>query len=71
MAKYFCAKVFQEYSEYLRSLALNLGVSEQNMIFKHISCEPLTLEVYIKFEEVETLNKYSKEVVPFIIERWL
>lgn len=71
MACYFCAKISQEYSEHLRSLASNLGISSQNIAFKSNGCEPFTLGVYIKFKDEVTLNKYSEEANPFIIERWL
>ena len=72
MALYFCAKISQEHSEQLRSIALDLGVSPENMVFKTAGCEePFTLGVYIKFKDVETLNKYSEKSTPFILERWL
>lgn len=71
MAYYFCAQISQEYSEHLRSLASNLGISNQNIVFKSNGCEPFTLGIYIKFEDIETLNKYSEKAIPFIMERWL
>ena len=71
MAIYFCAKISQEHSEHLRSLALDLGVSPENMVFKNAGCEPFTLGVYIKFKDIETLNRYAEKATPFILERWL
>lgn len=71
MAYYFCAKISQEHSEHLRSLALNLGVSKENMTFNPDGCEPFTLGVYIKFKDSETLNRFSASATPYILENWL
>ena len=70
MANYFCARISQEHSEGIRILALNLGVSPKNIIFSKIGCDFCSLGVYIKFKDQSTLEKFSKDLVPFIIEKW-
>lgn len=71
MTNYFCAKISQEHSEFLRLLALEFGVFKENILFSSIGCEFCTLYIYIKFEKTETLKNFSEISAPFIIERWL
>lgn len=69
MANYFCAKISQEHSEFLRLLALQFGVSNENMFFSPIGCQFCTLYIYIKFENIETLKRFSELSTPFILEK--
>lgn len=69
MANYFCAKIPQEHSEFLRLLALEFGVSNENIFFSPIGCQFCKLYIYIKFEKIETLRKFSELSAPFIIEK--
>lgn len=70
MSNYFCAKISQEHSEEVRSLALKLGVPKENIIFSAIGCQFCTLGVYIKFEKESTLELFSNESAPYVLERW-
>lgn len=70
MPNYFCARISQEYSEKLRLLALNSGVSEKNIVFSTIGCPFCTLDIYIKFKEKTSLESFSNDANPYILERW-
>ena len=70
MANYFCAKVYQEHSESIRLLALNLGIPPENIVFNNIGCDFCSMGIYIKFEDQQILEKFSESLAPFIIEQW-
>ena len=70
MSNYFCARISQEHSEKLRLLALNSGVSEKSIVFSTIGCQFCTLGVYIKFKEKTSLEIFSNDAAPYVLERW-
>ena len=72
MSKYFSAQIWQEYSNIVRELALNLNVPSKRIVFKNEGCPLGSIGVYIKFDNEDSLNEFSKKVqkIPCIIKRW-
>lgn len=72
MAKYFSAQIWQEYSNIVRELALNSNVPPNRIVFKNEGCTLGSIGVYIKFDDEDSLNEFSKKVrkIPCIIKRW-
>lgn len=67
---YFAAEIQQEYADIIRTKALDLGIPEQNILFSHRGCTVLNLGVYIKFNNIDTYQKFNACDVPGIIEKW-
>lgn len=67
---YFAAKIQQEYADTIRIKALDLGVPEENIMFSRHACKMLHLGVYIKFNDMDTFQKFNAWDIPGIVERW-
>ncbi len=67
---YFAAKIQQEYADIIRKNALKLGVPEENIMFSQQACNVLYLGVYIKFNDIDTFQKFNACNIPGIVERW-
>lgn len=72
MTKYFSAQIWQEYSNIVKELALSSNVSSNRIVFKNEGCPLGSIGVYIKFDNENSLNEFSKKVqkIPCIIKRW-
>ena len=67
---YFAAKINQEYVDAICQKAISLGVPEENILLSRKACKLLQLSIYIKFNDVDTYNKFSAWEIPGIVERW-
>lgn len=67
---YFAAKINQEYADAICQKAISLGVPEENILLSMEACKLLQLGIYIKFNDVDTYNKFNAWDIPGIVEKW-
>lgn len=72
MAKYFTAKIYQEYSNSIINSALSLNIPPERIVFKTQDCSLGSIGVYIKFDDEEVFDKFLELVqeIPCIQEMW-
>lgn len=72
MASYFSAQISQEHSDNVRTLALNLNIPQERIVFKTEGCPIGSIGVYIKFDDEKSLNEFSEQMqsIPCIQKKW-
>lgn len=72
MTKYFSARISQEYLSQVIDLALSLNVPSERIISNAKGCIVGSIGVYIKFDNKDSLDEFSKELekFPCILEKW-
>lgn len=72
MASYFSAQISQEYSDNVRTLALNLNIPQERIVFKKEGCPLGSIGVYIKFDDEKSLSEFSEHMqsIPCIQKKW-
>ena len=72
MANYFSAQISQEHSTQVRNLALSLNVPAEQIVFKTQGCPFGSIGIYIKFDNKDSLDEFSKKVqeIPCILKMW-
>ena len=72
MANYFSAQISQEYLSQVKNLASSLNIPSERIVFNRVGCSVGSIGVYIKFDNKDSLDEFSKKVqkIPCIIKRW-
>lgn len=67
---YFAAKIQQEFVDTICKKAISIGVPKENILLSREACRLLQLGIYIKFNDVDTYNKFDIRDIPGIVEIW-
>lgn len=65
---YFSAKIQQEFADIICKKALDLGVPKENIVLEGENCKLLHVNIYIKFNDIDTYEKFRSWDVPGIVE---
>lgn len=68
MAFYYCARVLQEHSDFVRKLASDFNIPEERIVFNTEGFSIGFIGVYIKFDSENSKNEFSKRLNKLIPE---